>query len=145
MSECHACGVDTTHKKDCPKCHTPVRYVEKVKPKKELESSIKARIRVALVAEGIVCWIHNVDNRLLHTGLGLGTADIIGVVPPHGRFIAVEVKRPGGNVSENQKRWLAVVRQFGGVSGIATNVDEALALVAEARAYSPDAARASRS
>ncbi len=143
MTTCHACGENTTQKKDCPKCNSPVRYVPPVKPKRELESSIKARIRAALVADGVCCWIHNIDNRQLHTGLGLGTADIICVVPPHGRFLAIEVKRPGGKSSDNQDRWLAAVRRFGGVGGIATSVAEALALVAQARAYSPDAACAS--
>lgn len=135
---CRICKAETLNKKDCPACHAPVLYVEQPKPKKELESNIKARIRKALTSEGVLCWIHNVDNRLLHTGLGLGTADIICVVPPYGRFLGIECKRPGrGKVSDNQTRWLAAVRQFGGVTGIATSVDEALALVRQAQQLSP--------
>ncbi len=106
------------------------------RPKAPLESKIKAEIRAAVIADGCLCWVHNVDNRALFTGLGLGTSDLICVVPPIGRFLGIEVKRPGyapSRVNDNQRKWLAVVRKFGGVSGIATDVAEALALVHEAR------------
>jgi hypothetical protein len=102
-----------------------------------LEAPIKARIRLALVEVGVLVWVHNVDNRTMHTGLGLGTSDLICIVPPHGRFLGIEVKRPGAHPNDNQKRWLAVVRQFGGITGVARNVTEALALVDEARQSSP--------
>ena len=134
---CVKCGHETKNKKACHECGTLVQYVPKVKAKRELEAPIKARIRLALVEAGALMWVHNVDNRMLHTGLGIGTSDLIGVVPPHGRFLGVEVKRPGEKPNDNQKRWLAVVRQFGGVSGVATNVQEALALLNEARQLSP--------
>ncbi len=132
---CRLCLAETHQCKVCPKCGHVVTYVAPLlKPKAELESTIKKRIRAALCEAGVLCWIHNVDNRNLATGLGLGTADIICVVPPHGRFLGIETKRPrGSKISANQKAWLGVVRQFGGISGIATNVTEALALVAEAR------------
>ncbi len=105
------------------------------------------RIRDAVIEHGCLAWIHNVDNRNLATGLGLGTADIICVVPPHGRFLGIEVKRPDYTPSEvkhNQRCWLAAVRQFGAVSGIASNVTEALALVTEARSLSTFDVRASQ-
>ena len=133
---CSKCGAETKNKKACPSCGSPVVYVapsKKAKP--PLESSIKAKIRAAVIARGCLCWVHNVDNRSMSTGLGLGTADLICVVPPHGRFLGIEIKRPGyepSRVSHNQIAWLAVVRQFGGTSGIATTVEEALALVREA-------------
>ncbi len=139
VQPCAECTLETKNKKVCPWCGAPVVYVERVKPPKpkaELESSIKARIRAALIEAGCLCWVHNVDNRNLHTGLGIGTADIICVVPPHGRFLGIETKRPNRKATEDQLRWLAVVRQFGGVTGIATNVDEALALVQQARQLS---------
>lgn len=137
---CRQCGAETKNKKDCPVCFAPVVYVP---PKKaEREAPIKARIRAAVIEAGCLAWVHNVDNRNIHTGLGLGTADIICVVPPHGRLVGIEVKRPKyspSDVSEAQRCWLAAVRKFGGVSGIATNVAEALALVDEARQLrSPD-------
>lgn len=111
-------------------------YRPKVKVRQELELPIKKRIREAVAASGCLAWIHDVDNRQMKTGLGHGTADIICVVMPSGRFLGIEIKRPKyspSDVSPAQRAWLAVVRQFGGVSGIATDVPSALALVEEAR------------
>ncbi len=141
LQPCIKCGAETRQKRVCPKCGQSVVYVappKRLKP--PLESEVKARVRAALVAEGCLCWVHNVDNRMMSTGLGLGTADLIVIVPPRGRFLGIELKRPGyspSDVSSNQRSWLAAVRRFGGVSGIATCVAEALALVNEARQESP--------
>ncbi len=111
-------------------------YVPRVRVKQERESPIKARIRSAVIEAGCIVWVHDVDYRLGKTGLGRGTSDLICIVPPLGRFLGIEVKRPKyspSDVREEQRCWLAAVRQFGGVSGIATCEAEALALVAEAR------------
>lgn len=127
------------------KRHTDDRFLDGIvdgervlvwKPKPELEKGIEIRIRVALNAEGVMVMKHHVDNRAARTGLGLGVADLICIVPPFGRFLAIEVKRPGyspSDVREVQKRWLPLVRRHGGVAGIATSVEEALALLEEAR------------
>lgn len=130
---CRSCGAETKLRKDCPSCHAPVVWVARKKP--ELELPIKKRIRAAVIAAGCICWVHNVDNRNLSTGLGIGTSDLICIVPP-GIFLGIEVKRPGyspSDVRSDQVAWLAAVRKFGGISGIATCEAEALALVAEAR------------
>lgn len=121
------------------------------KPRPMLEKGIEIRIRVALSTAGVLVMKHHVDNRGqkpcakcgfkdpqrgARTGLGLGVSDLICVVPPHGRFLGIEVKRPGyspSDVREDQKRWLNVVRRFGGVTGIATSEEEAMALVELAR------------
>jgi hypothetical protein len=107
------------------------------KPSVPREKGIEVQIRVALSAAGVLVMKHHVDNRGHHrTGLGLGVADLICVVPPYGRFLAIEVKRPvytASDVRPDQTRWLAVVKRFGAVSGIATSVEEALALLESAR------------
>ena len=131
---CRSCGAETRHKQVCPQCKAPVVYVA---PKKvEKEAPIKARIRAAVIDAGCIVWVHDVDYRLGKTGLGKGTSALICIVPPLGRFLGIEVNRPGSSpsdVSDDQRSWLAAVRKFQGVSGIATNEAEALALVAEAR------------
>lgn len=138
---CRSCGGETKNKKACPACGAPVVYVappKKAKP--PLESDVKRRVRKAVIAAGCQCWVHNIDNRFLSTGMGIGTSDLICVVPPFGRFLAIELKRPGyhpSDVSDAQRAFLASVRLFGGVSGIATCEAEALALVSEARQGSP--------
>lgn len=135
MNACRSCGADVTHKKACKACGAPVVYVPPVKP--ELEQLVKKRIQAALRDAGCAAWVHNIDNRQLHTGLDArGVSDLMCIVPPHGRALFIEVKRPKyspSDVSADQRSFLAAVRKFGGVSGIATNVEQALALVEEAR------------
>lgn len=143
MTRCAKCGADATHKKNCPACGAPIVYVPKKKP--ELETPIKARIRAAVIEAGCIVWVHDVDYRLGKTGLGKGTSDLICIVPPQGRFLGIEVKRPGyspSDVRPDQRSFLAAVRKFGGVAGIATDVASALALVSEARQQWPTDARA---
>jgi hypothetical protein len=128
---------------DTGQCDKHQVYTPRSKAKRKIgerEAPIKARIRAALIDAGCIVWVHDVDYRLGKTGLGRGTSDLICIVPPLGRFLGVEVKRPGyspSDVRADQIAWLAAVRKFGGVSGIATNEAEALALVAEARQQSP--------
>lgn len=107
-----------------------------------LETEVETRIRVALNAHGVLTWKHFVPlcwacgAKPNHTvGLGIGASDLVCVVPPHGRLLAIEVKRPGrrAGTSDAQDAWLAVVRKFGGVSGVATSEEEALELLEEAR------------
>ncbi len=135
IQPCTACGAETKFKWRCPACHAPVIYVAPAK--RELEQPIKERCHRAVLATGCCGWIHVVDNRnFKHTGLGNGCSDTIYVVPPHGRFLAIEIKRPGyspSDVTPAQRAFLRAVRHFGGVSGIATCESEALALVAEAQ------------
>ncbi len=135
MNVCRECSADCTHKKCCPKCGAPVVYVAPKKP--EREKPIRERVTAALVAAGVMVKTHTIDNR--HTnasGLGVGTSDLICIVPPHGVFLAIEMKRPKyspSDVTAAQRAFLVAVRHFGGVSGIATCEAEALALVHEAR------------
>ena len=140
VQPCAKCGAETKNKRDCPACHAPVVWRAKSKP--PLESSVKETIRAALVAEGCMVRIHNVDARRgIGTGLGDGTPDLVCIVPPHGRFLGVEVKRPGrpGLLRPSQIAFGRAVRQFGGVWGVADSVKSALALLAEARQQSAGA------
>ncbi len=131
---CHTTGCSRPTVKDSDLCDKHQVFVPRSKPEKE--APIKARIRAAVLATGrCLCWVHDVDCRLGKTGLGKGTSDLILLVLPLGRFCGIEVKRPGyspSDVRPEQRAWMAAVRVFGGVSGIATNESEALALVDEA-------------
>lgn len=112
-------------------------------PRQQNERAVEVQVRVALAAAGVMVMKHTVET--CHNcgskpgkrqGLGIGCSDLICVVPPHGRFLGIEMKRPGyrpSDVKEHQHRWLAVVRRFGGVTGVAASVEEAMALVEEAR------------
>lgn len=107
------------------------------------ERGIQIQIVTALGAAGIRVMPHTVvpcyrcgAKPNPKTGLGVHAADLICVVPPYGRFCAIEVKRPKTRAAkrdENQRRWAHWIRHYGGVAGVATNVDEAFELIALAR------------
>lgn len=59
-----------------------------------------------------------------------GSADIFGIMQPSGRFLAIEVKAPKGRVTEEQKRFLGMVRAMGGVAIVARSVEEVIARLA---------------
>jgi hypothetical protein len=86
---------------------------------------------VRLVLE---CW------RRIAFGLFKGSGDLIGwksvVVTPDmvGRrvaiFLSIENKNEtGGKISDDQERWIRVVRQFGGIAGVARSIDDARKIV----------------
>ena len=105
----------------------------------EMERDVLDQIRTAVIAAGCVCMRNNsgaskIGRRFIRWGLGKGSADLICIVPPFGRFLGLEVKRPKhSEVTPDQIVWAQGVRRYGGVAGIVKNVDEALALVAEAK------------
>ncbi len=92
-------------------------------------------IRAALCAvDGVRVWRNNVGvdtMRGIRYGLGVGSPDLVGIA--WGRFVGLEVKTPTGRVSKEQTMWLDMVRRFGGVAGVARSVEDAIAIVEEAR------------
>lgn len=80
---------------------------------------------------GLVVWRNNTGavkdarGQLIRFGV-VGSADVLGVAGPSGQFIALEVKAPGGRVSEVQTRWGAAIRACGGVYLVVRSVDEAV-------------------
>lgn len=112
----------------------------KDKPRAEREADIQQAIRLALGLEpGLCIWrnnvgmAHNEDSRPVQYGVGgTGGSDLIGLL--NGRFIALEVKRPGGRVSAEQWGFIECVRGNGGFAAIVRSVDEAKQAIARARA-----------
>lgn len=104
----------------------------------ELEKDTQERIKLAVCGAGGVFMMRNSvtpgAKGKAEGGCGTGSSDLFCVVLPHGRFCAIEIKRPkGGVISPEQEKFMAHVRLAGGVAGAAKSVDEALALVAKAR------------
>jgi len=105
----------------------------------EMERDVLDQVRTAVVAAGCICMRNNVGaqkvgKRFIRYGLGKGSADLICIVPPYGRFLGLEIKRPKGSVvTPEQATWAEAVRRYGGVTGVVKNVSEAMLLVAEAR------------
>jgi hypothetical protein len=111
------------------------------------ETKIQRLIMLALSEAGCTVWrnetagawigkqIHRAgdqvtltDARMMTFGLCVGSSDIVGIAPD-GRFLAIEVKTPTGRPTKEQLRFIAAVRNAGGIAGIARSVDEALQLI----------------
>ena len=102
------------------------------------EAAVQADIRLAAAKRGdLVLWRNNSgaltddSGRLIRFGLGndsaqankrLKSADLIGIHRPSGRFVSIEVKRPGWKHSDASERdraqaaWAATVAAMGGVA-----------------------------
>lgn len=118
-----------------------VLYTPPSKKKRETERQVELRARIAIAARGAMVKKHVVEccascgaPPKSETGLGKGTSDLLCIV--NGRACFIEMKRPGyspSDVTPEQRAFIRAVRLFGGVAGIATSEDEALALIEEAR------------
>ena len=93
------------------------------------EQDIQNLIRIALSERGIISWRNNtgalkdITGRLVRYGLGVGSSDIIGIMPD-GRFLAIEVKKPGKNPTAEQTRFIETILKQGGVAGVARSVED---------------------
>ena len=61
-----------------------------------------------------------------YTGMPAGFSDLLGAIPPHGRAIFLEVKRPGRKPTAAQRAFLEARRAEGAVAFCADSVDSAL-------------------
>ena len=104
------------------------------------ESQLLAEIRLALGRDPrAILWRNNTgmaeqQGRPVRYGLCVGSADLVGIVAPSGRFIALEVKTERGRVSAEQEQFLAVVNARGGFGVVVRSVEDARAAVERAAA-----------
>jgi hypothetical protein len=98
------------------------------------EGRVKATCLRYLEKRGIKAWNNPsgatriAPDRWLHFGKK-GSADIIGLIPPDGQFLAVETKTPGGRLSPEQRQFLADIKALGGLAIVAkswTDIDRVL-------------------
>jgi hypothetical protein len=96
------------------------------------ESAIQREIRLALGRRtDVVLWRNNAgiarhgESRVVY-GLCVGSADLIGLYCPTGQFLAIEIKKPGGKQTEEQRLFGALVRRSGGLYAVVHSVDEAI-------------------
>lgn len=107
------------------------------------ESAIQDAIRLRLGQEPDVClWRNNCGTaehwngrrvERVRYGLCEGSSDLVGVLAPSGRLLALEVKTATGRPTKEQLAFLALVRRMGGFAAVVRSVDEAMAAVARAR------------
>ena len=109
------------------------------------EQELQQRIRLELGRGPVRLWRNNVgalrDQRgqLVSYGLCRGSSDLIGlrrltIGPEHlgqslAVFVAIEVKSERGRLAAEQQQFLEVVRELGGLAGVARSLPEAGALL----------------
>lgn len=96
-----------------------------------LEKDIQKQILKYLSYTPVFAWRNNSgagfnknaggDSYFIRFGLK-GSADILGILPG-GRFLAIEVKKPGGVLTDDQKNFLARINAKGGFAFMADNLD----------------------
>jgi hypothetical protein len=96
------------------------------------EKDIQYGILIWLCYKGIFCWRTNSGSafypkkgggtRMINFGIP-GISDIIGVLPD-GKFLAIEVKRPDGKLTEAQSNFIFEVNRRGGIAFVARSIDD---------------------
>lgn len=106
---------------------------------KKREAQLQAEIRLAIGRmPDVRLWRNNsgfLDGAItkIRVGLATGSSDLIGILAPSGRFIALEIKTPKGRETEEQKQWQAIIRRFGGFACVVRSVQEAEDAIQRAR------------
>ena len=113
------------------------------------ESVILAKVHQALAATGRVVLWRNQTGALpavgrggrtypVRFGLGVGGADLVGLLKGSGRFFALECKTLRGKQTPEQRAWAQAVEGAGGFYRVVRSQEEALeALDAAARPTDP--------
>lgn len=71
--------------------------------------------------------------RVIPYGLAKGSADLVGILRPAGRWFCLEVKAERGALRPDQRLWLELVRKFGGFAAVVRSVEEAVEALDRAR------------
>ena len=122
--------------------HTPINYRQgpTVKKPTPRESVIQRNILAMLKDLGIPAWRINSRVVDLPTARGpvpyrmggvKGMSDILACLPGEpGRFMALEVKRPGGKLTPEQDEFLRRIIRAGGIGACVTSCHEVSELLA---------------
>jgi len=94
-----------------------------------VESDIQKAILDYLLMNQVYCWRNNtgaykVDNRFIRFGKK-GSSDILGILRD-GRFLAIEVKQPDKEPTEDQKEFLQAIAENNGIALVAHSLDEVM-------------------
>lgn len=104
------------------------------KPPPPREAEVQKKLLQWLRLNGICCWRFNggaliagegSTRRYVRFNTARGCSDLLGILPSlGGKFLAVEVKRPGGVLTDLQSEFLAVVRAAGGIALCCSSIEE---------------------
>jgi hypothetical protein len=95
----------------------------------QVEQGIQRAVLDYLRWKGIPCYKHqNAGIRKPDGGYipthTRGVSDIIGCIPKTGRFLAIEVKRPGNKPTAEQQQFIDTINAAGGLAFVARSVEE---------------------
>lgn len=100
---------------------TKTRTAGRTSSKKVAKTEADIMREVQLAASKLGCRLFRnnvgmakIEGRVIKYGLVKGSSDLIGWTA-NGRFLAVEVKRPGGIISPEQQRFIEAVNDKGGL------------------------------
>ncbi len=98
------------------------------------ETQIQTAVHDAIARTGRALLWRNNTGRIgrVSFGLGVGSADLVGLLRGSGRFFALEVKSATGRLSVEQVAWARAVTAAGGFVACVRSVDEALRALEEA-------------
>ena len=103
-------------------------------------TALVAAIRLALGREpDLVLWplkqgvASAREGHMRWYGLVKGASDILGVLGPRGRFVALEAKTGNAVPTPEQRRFLAAITRHGGIAAVVRSVDEARSVLDAAR------------
>jgi len=112
-------------------------------PRNKLEKEIEKEILHYLnLIPGVFAWKNDTQGLIgpggrlrARTGFHInGGSDILGCMEPTGQLIALEVKRPGGKVTQAQDAFIAKIRALGGIAGVVYSVHDVERLIKGERA-----------
>ena len=96
----------------------------------EIQNEIRAALApLCVIFRANVGTGYTKDGRFFSTGLPKGFSDLFGFRRRDGRAVFVEVKKPDGRVSPEQKHFISSMRNLGAIAGICYSADEAVELV----------------
>jgi hypothetical protein len=104
-----------------------------------LERQVKRACQEALAARRIFAWrtnsggMKNPRGQYVQFAGVSGLADLIGLLAPTGRFLAVEVKRPGEQPTDEQRAFLNRVNDAGGLGIWTDDPDDMLDQIEKGR------------
>lgn len=99
-----------------------------------IEARLQSLILAQLQQRGVFCWRANTGTaRTAHGFVRFnipGCSDIVGVLPPTGRMLCVEVKSDRGRQTPEQKLFEQRVSDAGGLYVLARTLDDVLGAIA---------------
>lgn len=100
------------------------------------ENLLKNQIMQYLRLKRIFAWRQNTGafimqdkgrKRFIRCGIA-GLSDIIGILPG-GKFLAIELKVPGGRLTKAQKNFLEMIRKNNGIAIVAFCLDDVMEVI----------------